>query len=62
MLDSVVVVNEALSVAKRHKNPTVFFKVDYEKVYNFVRWDFLLYMLGRMQYFKRWINWIKRPP
>lgn len=59
MLDSVVIVNEALGVAKRSKKPTMIFKVDNEKAYDSVRWDFLLYMLGRMLFCRKWINWIK---
>ncbi|XP_057425987.1 secreted RxLR effector protein 78-like [Lotus japonicus] len=59
MLDSVVVVNEAIKAAKRAKKPTICFKVDYEKAYDSVRWDFLLYMMGRMNFCRKWINWIK---
>lgn len=58
MLDSVLVVNEAVDEAKKKKKPTIVFKVDYEKAYDSVRWDFLLYMLRRMNFCDKWINWI----
>lgn len=40
-------------MAKRKKK---LFKVDFEKIYNSISWNFLLYMLHR---FDTWISWIK---
>ncbi|XP_068483632.1 uncharacterized protein [Phaseolus vulgaris] len=37
----------------------VFFKVDYEKAYDSVSWDFLYYMLERLGFCAQWIRWIK---
>lgn len=58
MLESVVVVNETVSAAKKSKKPTLIFKVDYEKAYDSVSWDFLSYMMGRMQFNDKWMHWI----
>jgi len=44
---------------KRKKKRCVFFKVDYEKAYDSVRWDFIYYMLGRLDFCEKWISWIK---
>lgn len=59
MLDSVLVVNEVISEAKYKKRLTMVFKVDFEKAYESVRWDFLLYMLRRMNFSDKWIYWIR---
>ncbi|XP_057432616.1 secreted RxLR effector protein 78-like [Lotus japonicus] len=59
MMDSVLIVNEIVDEAKRKKKPTIIFKVDYEKAYDSVRWDFLLYMLRRMNFCDKWIKWIR---
>lgn len=48
LLDSVPVANEVSEEAKRKKKSCVFFKVDYEKAYDYVRWEFIYYMLGRL--------------
>lgn len=59
MLDSVMIVNEVVDEAKKKKKPTLTFKLDYEKAYDSVRWDFLLYMLHRINFCSQWINLIK---
>jgi len=35
------------------------FKVDFEKAYDSVSWQFLFYMLRIMGFHERWISWIK---
>jgi len=57
--DSVLVVNEVLEEMKRKKKSCVFFKVDYEKTYDSMGWDFIYYMLGRLGFCEKWITWIK---
>jgi len=34
-------------------------KVDFEKTYDLVDWDFLMYMLDKLGFHKKWIHWIK---
>jgi len=55
----VLVANEVLEEAKRRKKSCLFFKVDYEKAYDSVRWDFISYMLERLGFCEQWIVWIK---
>jgi len=59
LLDSVLVVNETIEEVKRKKKECVVFKVDYEKAYDSVRWEFIYYMLGRLGFCGKWIEWIK---
>lgn len=44
---------------KRKRKSCVFFKVDYEKAYDSVSWEFIYYMLWRLCFCDRWIRWIK---
>jgi len=37
----------------------VFFKVDYVKAYDSVKWEFIYYMLGRLGFCDKWILCIK---
>jgi len=43
MLDSVLVANEVVEELKGHERRGFCLKVDYEKAYDSVRWDFLVF-------------------
>ena len=59
LLDSVLVANETLEEVKRKKKECVIFKVDYEKAYDSVSWEFFFCMLIRMGFSEKWVVWIK---
>ena len=59
MLHSVLIANEAVEEAKRYQKPCIIFKVDYEKAYDSVSWKFLTYMMERMGFFPKWIQWME---
>lgn len=46
ILDVVVVANEFLDLVKRSKRECFMFKIDFEKAYDSVSWDFLDYMMN----------------
>ena len=54
-----LVANETFEEVKRNKKECVVFKVDYEKAYDSIRWEFIYYMLGRLRFCGKWIEWIK---
>jgi len=56
LLDSILVANEVLEEMKRNKKSCVFFKVNYEKAYDSMRWNFISYMLGRLGFCGKWIS------
>ena len=58
MLHSVLIANEVVEEAKRCQKPCIVFKVDYEKAFDSVSWEFLSYMMGRLAFGSRWIQWI----
>ena len=47
ILDPIFIANECLDSRLRSKEPGILCKMDVEKAYNHVNWDFLLYMLKR---------------
>ena len=56
LLQSVLIANEVIDEAKRSTKPCCIFKVDFEKAYDSVSWDFLIYMLNRSGFNSKWIS------
>lgn len=56
LLQSAVIANEVVDEARRSQKPCIVFKVDFEKAYNSVSWNFLVYMLRRLGFCTRWIQ------
>ena len=44
---------------RRNKRSALCFKVDYEKVYDSVRWDFLFDMLQKLGFHSKWVRWVR---
>jgi len=59
LLDNVLVANEVVEEIKRRKRSRVIVKVDFEKAYDFVSWEFLYYMMSRVGFYNKWIMWMK---
>jgi len=59
MLESVLMANEVIEEVRRCRRSGVFFKVDFEKAYDSVRWSFLLDMFHRMGFHSKWIKWVQ---
>jgi len=59
MLHSVVIANEVVDEAKRCNKSCLVLKVDYEKAYDSMCWDFLLYIMTRMGSCTKWVRSIK---
>jgi hypothetical protein len=59
ILDGVLVVKELLDLAKRRKDKSLMFKVDFERAYDTVNWKFLDYMMVRMGFAGEWRRWIR---
>ena len=60
ILDAVLIANEAVDSTLRGKEKGILCKLDIEKAYDHIRWDFLLQMLERMGFGSKWIiliNW-----
>ena len=58
LLHAVLTANEVVEEAKRCKKPCLVFKVDYEKAHDSVSWSFLIYMMRRLGFCPKWIQWI----
>ncbi|XP_068504156.1 uncharacterized protein [Phaseolus vulgaris] len=59
LTDSVLVANEVIEDIRRRRKRGLCLKVDFEKAYDLVRWDFLYDMLSKMGFHSVWIKWIR---
>ena len=58
ILDAVLIANEAVDSILRRKEKGILCKLDIEKAYDHIRWDFLLQTLESMGFGSKWIRWI----
>ena len=58
MIDAVLIANELIDFGVKSGKSGVVCKLDIEKAYNHVNWDFLLYVMKRMGFWEKWIRWI----
>lgn len=59
ILDGAVILNEVMEEARKSKKGRMIFKVDFAKAYDSIEWDYLLDLLGRMNFPIKWIRWVR---
>ena len=59
ILDAVLIANEIVDSTLRRKDCGVVCKLDIEKAYDNISWEFLYQVLGRIGFGSRWMSWIK---
>ncbi|GJS20249.1 RNA-directed DNA polymerase, eukaryota [Tanacetum coccineum] len=59
ILDGPFILNEVLHWCKRKNKKAMFFKVDFAKAYDSVRWDFLIDVLEAFGFGTTWCNWVR---
>lgn len=58
LMDSIMITNECVDGRRREREPGVVSKLDIEKAYDRMDWDFLIWVLRRKGFGERWISWI----
>ena len=59
ILDAVLIANEIVDLTLRRKKCGLVGKLDIEKAYDSISWEFLYQAMGRMGFGDRWLSWIK---
>ena len=59
ILEGVVILHETVHELHRKKQSGVILKIDFEKAYDKVHWDFLLQTLRMKEFSSKWIEWVK---
>lgn len=60
ILESVVVAHEVVHCLHKSGAKGVILKLDYEKAYDRVSWEFLFEVLQSRGFSEKWISWIKQ--
>ncbi|RVX05720.1 Transposon TX1 uncharacterized 149 kDa protein [Vitis vinifera] len=58
ILDAVLIANEIVDERRRSGKEGVVFKIDFEKAYDHVKWDFLDHVLEKKGFNPRWRKWM----
>ncbi|XP_071741010.1 uncharacterized protein [Rutidosis leptorrhynchoides] len=59
ILDGPLIINEVVDWCKRKKKKALFFKVDFDKAFDSIYWDYIFSMISFMGFDFKWIRWIK---
>ena len=59
ILEEVVILHETVHELHRKNQSGVIFKIDFEKAYDKIRWNFLFRTLQLKGFSHKWIEWIK---
>lgn len=57
--ESIMLVHEVHHTIKYDSSKGMILKLDFEKAFDTVRWDFLLHTMDRLGFGKKWIMWIE---
>jgi len=59
ILEGVVTLHETVHELHRKNQSAIIFKIDFDKAYDKVKWDFLLQTLRMKGFSPKWIEWIR---
>ncbi|CAK8537299.1 unnamed protein product [Lathyrus sativus] len=58
MMDGVLAINEIIDFGGNKSRGCLLVKVNSTTTYDCVAWDYLKYVLGRMNFGSRWLKWM----
>ena len=58
ILDASLIANEVIDFWNKHKEKGLICKLDIEKAYDSINWNFLMKVLHKMGFGSRWMKWI----
>ncbi|WOG86222.1 hypothetical protein DCAR_0205423 [Daucus carota subsp. sativus] len=57
--DGILITSEIVSLLQKQNLSGSIFKIDFEKAFDRVRWDFVLDVLSALNFGAKWISWVK---
>ncbi|XP_071708379.1 uncharacterized protein [Rutidosis leptorrhynchoides] len=58
ILDGALIINETVDFLSKHRKKSAIFKVDFEKAFVSLDWDFLMVIMEKMGFGEKWRGWI----
>nr|GEU45038.1 RNA-directed DNA polymerase, eukaryota, reverse transcriptase zinc-binding domain protein [Tanacetum cinerariifolium] len=58
ILDGPIIINEVIAWYRKHKKNLMVFKVDFEKAFDSLRWDYLDLIMSKFSFGSLWRSWI----
>ena len=58
ILDAALITNEVIDFLLKRNESVVLCKLDIEKTYDHLNWNFLLFVMQRMGFGEKWTGWI----
>ena len=59
ILDVALIANEAIDYLLKRNDSGVLCKLDIEKAYDHINWNFLLLVMQKMGFGEKWVGWIR---
>ena len=59
ILDAVLIANEVIDSTLKNNESGILCKLDIEKAYDKVDWNFILTIMKKMGFGEKWIRWIR---
>ncbi|XP_071714534.1 uncharacterized protein [Rutidosis leptorrhynchoides] len=59
ILDCPLIINELVEWCKKRKKKALFFKVDFDKAFDSIHWEYILTMLSNVGFGPKWVSWIR---
>lgn len=57
ILDASLLANEIVDSLSKRKEKGILCKLDIDKTYDYVRWDFFIQVMRRMSFAEKWTGW-----
>ncbi|XP_028122010.1 uncharacterized protein LOC114319199 [Camellia sinensis] len=59
ILDGILIANEVVDLWKRNSSGGLLLKLDFQKAFDSVNWNFLFHILQNFGFGEKWISWVK---
>ncbi|KAJ0495115.1 putative RNA-directed DNA polymerase [Helianthus annuus] len=59
IIDGPLIINEILAWIKKKKSKALLFKIDFEKAFDNINWNYIIFLLEQMNFPSKWRIWVK---